>query len=619
MMELFGFTLNATTPWLLLGLPVSTALLVYAYRYRGISAQAVVSTLLLLKRLPPHQAARKRFVPPVQFWLELAALWLLCAAAAGLSASRAGAIIAVVLDTSLSMEAPATDGTTRLETAKRLALTDMAAAPASTRFALFTANATLSARTTAPLSANAAKGQLSAVTLTPTEDQLAALLPRLLHNGEYSSVWGYTDHVLSGNTVPRALRLVSVAPPSPPTNLWIRSLASPTPDTLSVVLNATGRGTSIAVTLSAQCAILSADGQMTTHTPAPRQLQVALATPTAAQITGLDPDWSYCQVSALAAEGRAVDAITGDNQGWIVNDSSTRQVTLVGPLSPEQLKIQALRGFVIAAAVDPTRPATPNTPTIYHRTTPPATLTAPTLIVYPPEGALPWGGEVRGGSTGVADISQWSDSHPVMRYLRPTLLKLPAPRTLRCPAPATPLITATVGVVACIGEQLGIRYAVLGFELFPFDGPKTPTLSIFTLNLLQWLFSSDLPTTTLRPLEEIPLPEETRTASYLAPSPQSILRPPTRTALLGPAGVIALYGAPGTPATLRAVNLFSEQESDLTASAAIPITAVETAATHPQRREEPVDRLPYLAIAALLVFALDLLRRLRRATSWSRL
>lgn len=618
MMQLFGLTLNATAPWLLLGIPASTALLVYAYRSRGVSAHAVVSTLLLLKRLPPHQAARKRFVPPLQFWLELAALWLLSAAAAGVSFSRSGAVIAVVLDTSASMEAPAADGTTRLETAKRLALADMAAAPASTRFALFTAHATLTPLDTTPRSAGEAKRTIAGAQLTPTEDQLAALLPRLMHSGEYSSVWTYTDHILSGSTVPRALRLVSVAGPNTPTNLWLRSVTSPSPDTLTVSLHATGAGTSIAVTLTTTCTIITQTGSSTTQTPAAVQVQLPLASVTSAQITGLDPDWSYCQVTAHTGDGRSSDAISADNQGWIVNDASTRQITLVSPLSAEQLKIKSLRGFLVNAP-DPAHPAPPTTPTIYHRTTPPTRLTAPTLIVYPPIGALPWGGEVQGSAAGSAEISRWSDAHPVMRYLRPTLLKLPTPHTVRCPAAATTLLTTTVGAVACAGEQGGLRYAILGFELFPFDGPKTPTLSILTLNLFQWLFNPDLPTTSLRPFDEIQLPAELREAAYVAPSHQSLLRPPAKTATLSQTGVLALYGAAATPPTLRAVNLFSEQESDLTARAEIPITAVETAATRTAQREPAQGQLQHLALAGLVVLLLDLLRRMRRATNWYRL
>ena len=49
------------------------------------------------------------------------------------------------------------------------------------------------------------------------------------------------------------------------------------------------------------------------------------------------------------------------------------------------------------------------------------------------------------------------------------------------------IINSEQGSILFAGESRGFRFAVLGFEIFPFEGSKTPALSVLTLNLLNWL------------------------------------------------------------------------------------------------------------------------------------
>ena len=68
---------------------------------------------------------------------------------------------------------------------------------------------------------------------------------------------------------------------------------------------------------------------------------------------------------------------------------------------------------------------------------------------------------------------------------------------------ATPLWARSVinveqGAVVVAGESHGLRFAAVGVELLPFGGASTPTVSILTLNLLNWLTGgSELGKTTL--------------------------------------------------------------------------------------------------------------------------
>ncbi|MEY4700562.1 MAG: hypothetical protein RL326_749, partial [Pseudomonadota bacterium] len=126
MITIFGTSLAASAPWLLLAIPIATSILIYTFRARGPSAPTVTSSLFLLSKLPLALPARRSFLPPLQFWLELAAFLLLSLSAAGLTASSVGERVAIVIDSSTSMSAPTSSQSTRLETAKRLAQADVA-------------------------------------------------------------------------------------------------------------------------------------------------------------------------------------------------------------------------------------------------------------------------------------------------------------------------------------------------------------------------------------------------------------------------------------------------------------------------------------------------------------
>ncbi len=140
MISLFGTTIAAASSWLLLGIPCAIGFLVYIFRVRGTTNQAIVSSLLFLKDLPRRPVGRKTFVPPLQFWLELAILTLLILAVAGIYLSRPGKHVAIVVDSSLSMGALYGAGGTRLDQAKRIATLDIERAPASTTYTIFAAS-----------------------------------------------------------------------------------------------------------------------------------------------------------------------------------------------------------------------------------------------------------------------------------------------------------------------------------------------------------------------------------------------------------------------------------------------------------------------------------------------
>jgi hypothetical protein len=193
---------------------------------------------------------------------------------------------------------------------------------------------------------------------------------------------------------------------------------------------------------------------------------------------------------------------------------------------------------------------------------------------------------------------------------------IPTSRIIECPPSATPIITTTEGTVACAGERQGKPYAVIGFELFPFDGSKNPTLSILTLNLFKWLFKAPSQIQGLHPMEPFVLEPSVTAVRMIAPKRAGIDVAPSRSVIAEYPGVLAVVEDPSQKAVLRAVNIFSAQESDLLSP---PTLNLDTSSVPARTAEkESIDLTPWFAALALVVLVVDLIRRVVLKARWSR-
>ena len=188
MSALTGIAISFAWPLALGAIPVALGALVYLFRARGTTQSKVTSSLFLLARLPEYLPSRRRFVPPIQFWLELALAVALACAASGITFYRTGARVAVVIDTSKSMSARMSAGLnaeeTRLQAALRIAKADIAQAPPDTLFKVLRAAGTISsAASDTQGAAFRAKGtaisELNLVRSTYEVDSLASVIADL--------------------------------------------------------------------------------------------------------------------------------------------------------------------------------------------------------------------------------------------------------------------------------------------------------------------------------------------------------------------------------------------------------------------------------------------------------
>lgn len=666
MITLAGSSLGALSPWFLLAIPLATTALVYLFRSRGPAHPRVTSTLLLIASLPQFLPARRRFLPPLQFWLELLACLFLALAASGLFITRHGERIAIIVDNSKSMGTLHSATETRLNTALRIAEADISSkSSSSTRFTVRGSQESINATrassssqevVTHSVSGSRARQALRLIEQSYTHDQLQAQVQAAINSREYDAVWVYTDKELASEAPINTLKVTTI--PSDVSNLsnaWIESvsLRSPTQaDTtqathLEVRVATIGKPTH-EIALTARCSDLQSGSDFTLG---PIQRTVQSSNPTLVSLGPIERAWSFCQVSlAFSATSNLSDALSLDNQAWIAHSPQSIAIELYSSLSPQELGLQALPYTIVAATSDARQ--TGRAGVIFHRslpvapqasTTPRAPL-EPTLVVYPAPGSSLWSqGRVSEAPRKALEVTRWESSHPILQYLRPSLLTIPSAVVLTCPDTATPILFTSSGPIVCAGEEAGVRYTIVGFELFPFDGIRSPTVSILTLNVLRWLYSlpssaGDAPATSgsattssaaLRGAGQLRIPAHATSVSMLAPS-EATLSLPNAEASSAKSSVITLP-SPGIfriesteqPTTLIAHNTFSTDESDISKTLPLsfqPPSVLDPQSTQasavPQSNPDQISCERVLAWLALVVLVLDLVRRFISRARW---
>ena len=192
------------------------------------------------------------------------------------------------------------------------------------------------------------------------------------------------------------------------------------------------------------------------------------------------------------------------------------------------------------------------------------------------------------------------------------------------------MLFSASGPIACAGEEDGQRYVILGFEIFPFDGLRTPTLSIFTLNTFQWLLNATrVGATDIVSTGVVRLPasdqDVTHEVRMVAPRDQQLAAGRLKSVEVHEPGVIVVremrQGAQREQ--LLAINSISDQESDLALEMPIQIAPGGVGTKRSAQESTLVkgarDATRYeffFAWLAVVMLALDLCRRIIARSGW---
>ncbi len=605
-----GYGLGASLPWVLAGIPIGIATLAYIYRQRGLESPRVVSSLFLLRKLPQYERQRKTFLPPLQFWIEVGALCALIAIVSMVYASDSRRHVAIVLDTSKSMSALHPEGSSRLEVAKTYAEIDIREAGGDDRFSIYSADDSLQRVSDKigdddeSLASEEAILVVKEIRQSFEEDLLGRLVLSLQASGDFEQIRVYTDK-RSASLESSSGIVVSSLPINEASlsNLWISDVQledrGTTKRSVLVTLRAVGlkeQNVTVTSTCFSERDSAIVQESVKTHTLSD-QKNDRVEIPIGQQVSG------FCHIVAKKMPSANIDAIESDNHAWIVLNNSTASIELVSMFSPKELKLEGLSRYTFS----PRREGLPSAtkPTIYHRTSPPDAPSHATLIIAPSKGSTFLNSDlVETIVTKSSSPTRWSESHPILRYVRSGLMKLPKATILDCPVGSEGILHVERGPILCVGSNQGARYVVTGFELFPFEGSKNPTLSILTLNILKYLFDEEVSHTT------------TQTVPGENTLVQTFKGVDTTIRSTAFPGVYRRVTDVGSSDSLVAINFISDSESDVRA-----IDTVELAGGNivPNKSNLQTGRITLehgLVLIVLVAFCCDLGMRILRRKRW---
>ena len=573
---------------LLYGLP----LLIVPYLLRERGKRIVVPALFLYQGLP--SSARRRLwgrlrLTPL-FFLQLFILLLLIAAAAQPLIQRQGDKVALVLDTSASMQARAPGGEGSLfDAAKQRAVQALATIPGRDAISLFT-NAPLPAPVSVPVATRVQLRQdLAGVEVTdapdPSDEVLSAFFAQVLGERGFQQVFFFTDRPLATPGGNDALTVVTLGASQPNAGITaFRLYRSPFfPDQVdaTVVITATGRigGGSVSIE----------------NTETGKALQSQSFT------KGESLTLSFPRLP-LATTYRArlfvEDGLAVDNEAYAVLPAlTTVPVLLVSPSADAAKSLGQIPNLKLERVspqdYNPAKAA--QFPLVLFHLTAPETL-PPTnaAFILPPDGntLFPLGKAATRPS-----ITQWTAAHPLTSYVTFSLLSPAYAQAFQPVGWCKPVVTATVGPLLLAGERDGRRYVAAGFDLLPYLGKQNLPTSILTLNLLSWLADQAGQPPSLKTGATLTLAGES--ASVRLPSGET-LTPVGNTVPLRKQGVYTI-SENGVERRI-AVNLTNAEESRL----GRPLRLAPIAPPVPVAPETTGQPLwPWLLMAALFLLGLE--------------
>ncbi len=191
-------------------------------------------------------------------------------------------------------------------------------------------------------------------------------------------------------------------------------------------------------------------------------------------------------------------------------------------------------------------------------------------IYVNPQGDLPFGKLI--GSSDNPSIVDWDRSHPVMRFVELSGLRVARGYNYQMPPWMMPLVESDTVTLAWLGEREGQRIVVLSFDIRS-DGSNNfsmlPAFPIFFSNALSWLAETDIYHRQLRPGDplkfSLPGTATDRVVTIRKPDGKELnLRPETDNVVFSDTDRVGVYEVTGKEFSEKfAVNLLDESESDI--------------------------------------------------------
>jgi hypothetical protein len=519
--------------------------LLYAYRRRERGEQRRVSTVFLLQSFVATSPVQRKFFPPLRFWLELFLGALILLGVMGLGSTATPPLRRIILDNSLSMSGASRGSGTLFQEAIHSLQGEIDSGNESE----------IEVYITSPrLKKLANLRELSSVSPTFSADRLENALSELGTNAPI--------------TVISDRKLENKEPFSTETRNSIRSLVVERGGGENVGIQSVSRdGQSLAVRIR-HFGPGRATGKISVHDlvgeKAPFSPRLLNEVSFSAEADGkilvpLKEDGARGSLGAYRVEvrpdgGREKNIITGDDTFFLTKEGAGEEILFVGDLSVDKVGLQATQKRF--ASIRPHEFAKTDLKAfagiIFHRWAPQVYPTIPSLWIYPPTGKLFNSREILEPQP----VVRWEDSHPLTRYLNLRGLVLPQVRIPSLSSGMESVVTTEEGPVIMAGQSAGIRHAIVGFELLPYEGVRSKTLSVLTLNLFSWLYGEGFESYTT-PFEGIPISQESSATN------EDGVQVEQMNGKITPTRPGFLFLNSGNEKKVVAINFFDDRESDV--------------------------------------------------------
>lgn len=574
--------------------PLLLGLLLYLYRRGGRGMVLTTPSLILLSKITSKPQLRSRIMPPWRFFLELLLGLMLILGISQLSKSKPNHI-KVIIDNSLSMASLQRDGRSRLIAAKNSAKSFIDSLASTANIAVLV---------TSPKLKEISLAELKNVEAEAAPDLLTEAVDQFLEDSEVHKVAVFTDKKL---LTPENNRLIwkDMQPSNDGRNFAFKALSfNPIDNTISASITLySNEPAQVRIKLETNY-----EAYEVLRVVEERTIKLAPETTQTVVFSGIDRDSDFARLSLNSLDIGVADDNPLDNVAYLALERQA-QITLVSGFDRKDLGIDKLGLSIRTVTPDewerslrePNRlQDNQDKGVIFHRYFPQIRPDLPVIAILPPISIL-------SGTTfnGENLISSWKQPHPLTRYLSLQSLKLNRGRVFNASDTIEPIISSEQGSILATETSTANRTALVGFELLPFKGSEDLTISILTLNLLNWSFEKALNSGTHPLFDRIKTPNSVISVT----SPDESVKEISGSFLADKVGIWRSFGSLETTRTSKfyAVNFFSDAESDILHPTELSITNRGSSGS-----EHYASLLGWLAAIALALLILDSLIAITR-------
>ncbi len=629
MISLFGTQFGFLAPATFMAAAVAGSLLLfYAYLRKGKSKKIAVASVMFLKFLEGIPRRRQKFLPPWRFFLELLLLLLLAASIAGLYIDQSADKITVLLDNSASMQAIADDSADR-KTVFNSAIDklkgDLLNATWGSKYNIYLSSPVIMSVTEGYVSASRALKIIENIKVSNFKDNLESAVEKLFQNKDFTKLLVFSDKVSnsSNSAIPDLSwqNLRSVSERTNYSNLALTSIRinkagiNSNGGSLDAVIQAFSTNSSINFEGNIKLSACSnfADCKFPTLL-SKREFSIRSNSVVNVVFDRLaQTDFAYLlEITDIKKAGRNFnDALSIDNQAWVISDSAKSKIMLVSELSGSSLGLNLIPTLEITNL----RPAnyknekskyadSDYSSIIFHRFVPQELPDSNLIFIMPPDNSFfNVEKEVRN-----VPVSRWKTGHDLLSYLNLANLKFNILTPFKIPNVLEPLIYTPQGIAAFTGELNGKRMAAFGFELFPYEGKKSPLLSVLTLNVLKWISEITSDSGFQRIDSPFSLTKEVESIEYLDGEKINKNNEERSRQIYFEKESLIKINNQSKPALYQAVRFYNPQESNISEVQQVQIANADSQIPVELKKEDTVTR--YLAITAIVLLLLDLLTQI---------